>query len=111
MVSDTLTGNILMKIFSSYTTGGSYESQGYGYGPGIGEDYNRIILILSRASGSPVVANAISYGADLVRGGNIREIIKEEFNKANKAGLKEILENINKDSEKNITRGRNNFSS
>lgn len=99
MVSDTLTGNILMKIFSSYTTGGSYESQGYGYGPGIGEDYNRIILILSRASGSPVVANAISYGADLVRG-NIREIIKEEFNKANKAGLKEILENINKDSEK-----------
>jgi glycosyltransferase involved in cell wall biosynthesis len=99
MVSDTLTGNILMKIFSSYTTGGSYESQGYGYGPGIGEDYNRIILILSRASGSPVVANAISYGADLVRG-NIREIIKEEFNKANKAGLKEILENINKDSKK-----------
>ena len=40
MVSDTLTGNILMKIFSSYTTGGSYESQGYGYGPGI----ERIII-------------------------------------------------------------------
>ena len=33
MVTDTLTGNILMKIFSSYTTGGSYESLGYGYGP------------------------------------------------------------------------------
>ncbi len=30
MVTDTLTGNILMKVFSSYTTGGSYESLGYG---------------------------------------------------------------------------------
>lgn len=26
MVMDSLTGNLMMKIFSAYTTGGSYES-------------------------------------------------------------------------------------
>ena len=39
MVTDSLTGNILMKMMSSYCTGGSYEAVGYGYGPGIGEGY------------------------------------------------------------------------
>src|SRR5699024_842237 len=91
MVNDSLTGNILMKVFSSYTTGGSFEAQGYGYGPGIGEGYDRVVLILSRASGTPVVANAISYAGDLVKG-NIKSVIKEEFDKVNKAGLKSILE-------------------
>ena len=99
MINDTLTGNILMKVFSSYTTGGSYESQGFGYGPGIGEDYDRTILILSRASGTPVVANAISYGASLVRG-KVTEIAKEEFAKANKAGLKDLLKSLSKDTKK-----------
>ena len=99
MVTDTLTGNILMKVFSSYTTGGSYESLGYGYGPGIGEGYERVVLILSRASGVPVVANAISYGASLVRG-NLKEVVKSEFEKANKAGLKEILAGLTKDTKK-----------
>ncbi|HHV38082.1 MAG TPA: glycine reductase [Tepidimicrobium sp.] len=99
MVTDTLTGNILMKVFSSYTTGGSYEAQGYGYGPGIGEGYDRTVLILSRASGIPVVANAISYGASLVKG-NIQDITKAEFEKANKAGLKDILEGLTKDTRK-----------
>lgn len=101
MITDTLTGNILMKIFSSYTTGGSYESQGYGYGPGIGEDYNRNVLILSRASGSPVVANAISYGASLVRG-KLNNVAKNEFQLANKSGLKEVLEGLTKEAKKEI---------
>ena len=48
MVCDTLTGNLLMKVFSSFTTGGDYEASGYGYGPGVGEGYERIIMILSR---------------------------------------------------------------
>lgn len=91
MITDTLTGNIIMKMLSSFTTGGNYEALGYGYGPGIGEDYERVILILSRTSGIPVVANAINYGAELVRG-NIKSIIKEEFVEVNKYGLKEILE-------------------
>lgn len=99
MINDTLTGNILMKVFSSYTTGGSYESQGFGYGPGIGENYDRTILIISRASGTPVVANAISYGASLVRG-NVAKVAKEEFEKANKAGLKDILKGLTKDTKK-----------
>lgn len=33
VVTDTLTGNILMKMFSSFTSGGQYEVSGYGYGP------------------------------------------------------------------------------
>ncbi len=99
MITDTLTGNILMKVFSSYTTGGSYESLGYGYGPGIGEGYERTVLILSRASGVPVVANAISYGADLIRG-NVLDVSKAEFKKANKAGLKDILKGLTKDTKK-----------
>lgn len=99
MINDTLTGNLLMKVFSSFSTGGSYEAQGFGYGPGIGEDYDRTILILSRASGTPVVANAIGYAASLVRG-NVTKIAKEEFEKANKAGLKDILKGLTKDTKK-----------
>lgn len=99
MITDTLTGNILMKVFSSYTTGGSYESAGYGYGPGIGEDYDRLVLILSRASGIPVVANAISYGAGLVKG-NVKDIATAEFKKANEAGLKDILAGLTKETKK-----------
>ncbi|MDO5690029.1 MAG: glycine/sarcosine/betaine reductase complex component C subunit alpha [Tissierellia bacterium] len=93
MVNDTLTGNLLMKIFSSYTTGGGFEATGYGYGPGIGEDYDRTVLIISRASGYPVIASALQYAGDLVRG-DVKKVAKEEFAKANKAGLKEILANI-----------------
>jgi glycine reductase len=96
MITDTLTGNILIKVFSSYTTGGSYESLGYGYGPGIGEDYNRNILIISRASGAPVIANAINYGARLVKG-NLKEILKTEFEKVNKAGFKDLLKSLTKE--------------
>ncbi|ACA44889.1 glycine reductase [Clostridium botulinum] len=101
MVTDTLTGNLLMKVFSSYTTGGSYEGFGHGYGPGIGEDYERNILILSRASGVPVVANAIEYAKDLVKG-NINKLIKEEFKKANEAKLKDILISIENKEDKKI---------
>ncbi len=96
MITDTLTGNLLMKIFSSYTTGGSYEAMGYGYGPGIGEGYSRSILILSRASGIPVVANAIKYAAQLAEG-NVTDVSKTEFEKCNKAGLKDILKGLVKD--------------
>ena len=99
MLQDTLTGNILMKMFSAFTTGGDYEASGYGYGPGIGEGYDNTILILSRASGVPVVAGAIKYAADLVRG-NINKVIKEEFEAVNKAGLKNILDFLNKGSKK-----------
>jgi hypothetical protein len=93
MVTDTLTGNIMMKVFSSFTTGGSYEASGFGYGPGIGEDYDRTILILSRASGLPVVANALSYAKDLSKG-KLAEKCSNEFANAKKAGLIKILESL-----------------
>lgn len=90
VVTDTLTGNMLIKLFSSFTSGGSYETVGYGYGPGIGEGYDRNVLILSRASGVPVIANALSYGFNVVNGG-INNITKEEFAKLNKLNWKQYL--------------------
>lgn len=93
MVTDTLTGNLLMKVFSSFNTGGDFEAQGYGYGPGIGEDYDRRVLILSRASGSPVVANALKYAYDIVKG-EVNEVARNEFKSAIKAGLDKEIEAI-----------------
>lgn len=85
VICDTLTGNILMKLFSSYTSGGNYETTGYGYGPGIGEEARHLIAIISRASGTPVVADALCYCAAMVRN-DISKIQKEEIEKAKKAG-------------------------
>ncbi len=90
MVTDTLTGNVLMKVFSAYTSGGDYETLGYGYGPGVGEGYDKIVLILSRASGAPVVANAIQYGAEVAMG-KLLEKTAAEFTAANAAGLKDLF--------------------
>ncbi|PID28282.1 MAG: glycine reductase [Candidatus Cloacimonadota bacterium] len=90
MVCDTLTGNLLMKMFSSFTTGGSYEASGYGYGPGIGENFDSVISIISRASGAPVICEALRYNADAVSG-KVFDILKKEFDSARKAGLDEIL--------------------
>ncbi|WAW14528.1 glycine/sarcosine/betaine reductase complex component C subunit alpha [Peptostreptococcus equinus] len=92
MVTDSLTGNLLMKMFSSFNTGGDFEAQGYGYGPGVGEDYDRRVLILSRASGSPVVANALKYAYDVVKG-DISEVARKEYKEAIKCCFdKEISE-------------------
>jgi hypothetical protein len=96
MVTDTLTGNILMKVFSSYTTGGSYESLGYGYGPGVGEGYSRIILILSRASGAPVIARSIEYAAGLARG-KLVQVTAREMAAVKKAGLETLLAGVRKE--------------
>ena len=90
MVMDSLTGNVMIKMLSSFTTGGSYEATGYGYGPGIGPGYDKLILIISRASGAPLVANALEFAAELVKG-NVFGVAKEEFAKAEKAGLSSIL--------------------
>lgn len=95
MVTDTLTGNLLMKIFSSFTTGGSYEAFGYGYGPGVGEDFPMIICILSRASGAPVVAKAIRYAADAAQG-KIGTKVEAEMKAAKKAGLEDQLTAVKK---------------
>lgn len=93
MVMDSLTGNLMIKIFSSYTTGGSYESLGYGYGPGIGENFDKLILIISRASGQPLIEGAMKFAGDLVKG-NCLQVAKDEFERAKKAGLDAILGEI-----------------
>ena len=90
MVMDSLTGNVMMKMLSAYTTGGGYEASGWGYGPGIGMGFDKLILIVSRASGVPVVSNAILYGAELVKG-RMPDLAKAEFKKAESAGLGRIL--------------------
>jgi len=91
LVTDPLTGNVLIKMLSAYTTGGSFESSGYGYGPGIGKGYEKLILIISRASGAPLIANALEFAAQLVRG-KVFDVAREEFAKAEKAGLNKLLE-------------------
>lgn len=90
MVTDTLTGNVLMKVFSAYTSGGDYETLGYGYGPGVGEGYDKIVLILSRASGAPVAANAIKFAAEVAQGQLLVQTAAE-FTSANAAGLKDLF--------------------
>ena len=90
MVTDSLTGNLLMKIFSAYTTGGNYEISGYGYGPGLGEGFNHIINIISRSSGAAVIAGAIEYTSAMVKG-RVLTIADQEFSAAKEAGLLELL--------------------
>lgn len=89
VVCDSLTGNLLMKLFSAYSSGGNYETVGAGYGPGIGRNYERNICIISRASGAPVITNALEYAYELAKG-KLGKISQTEYQKADQAGLKPI---------------------
>ena len=93
MVCDSLTGNLLIKIFASYTTGGNYETVGYGYGPGVGEGYDKLVNIVSRASGAPLICEALRY-CSLCAKNDILKLAGEEYKKANAAGLKSIVGKI-----------------
>ena len=90
LVCDSLTGNVLIKMMSAYCTGGSFEAVGAGYGPGIGKGYEKLIHIISRASGAPLITNALLYAAQMVRG-KVFQVAKGEFAAAEKAGLDKIL--------------------
>ncbi|MBQ9573952.1 MAG: glycine reductase [Synergistaceae bacterium] len=92
-VTDTLTGNVLVKMFSSFTTGGSYEATGWGYGPSCGEGWNNVVSIVSRASGAPVIANALAFTAKVIQGG-LPAKVAEELKAARKAGLDEEIEGL-----------------
>lgn len=93
VVCDSLTGNILMKLFGAYTTGGSFESTGYGYGPGIGDGEKSNICIVSRASGGPVIANALQYAFEMAKG-NLIQVSQNEYAAAKKAKLADIREGL-----------------
>lgn len=90
MVCDSLTGNLLMKMFSSFNSGGSYETLGYGYGPGIGEGFERNVFIISRASGSPVIANALKYAYDTCKH-NIQDVRNAVYKAAKNAKLSDVI--------------------
>lgn len=97
MTMDSLTGNVMMKVFGAYGSGGNYEAIGYGYGPGVGEGYDRIVSIISRASGANVIAGAIGY-AGVCAYGKLTDKVDDEFYKARLAGLDKIIGEIrNKD--------------
>jgi len=93
MVCDSLTGNLLIKIFASYTTGGNYETVGYGYGPGVGEGYDKLVNIVSRASGAPLICEALRY-CSLCAKNDLIAIAADEYKKANAAGLRDIVGKI-----------------
>jgi len=99
MVCDSLTGNLLVKTFASFTTGGNYETVGAGYGPGIGENYDKLVNIVSRSSGAPLIAEALKYCA-ICAENSVLSIAKDEFTAANRAGLKEAINNVIKKVEK-----------
>jgi len=90
MVMDSLTGNVMIKVFSAFSSGGGYESSGDGYGPGVGEKYGKVVNIISRASGAPVVAGALLYAAEAARG-NLPDVAAAEFAAAKKAGLGDLF--------------------
>lgn len=94
-VTDTLTGNVLMKLFSSFTTGGSYESTGWGYGPSVGEGWPHVISIISRASGAPVIAKALGFTAAVAAAG-LPSLVQKELKSAREAGLEALLDGFRK---------------
>jgi betaine reductase len=93
LVCDTLTGNVLVKMFSTFTTGGQYESVGWGYGPSAGEGWGKIVSIVSRASGAPVIAASLALTAKVVRGG-LPRLVAEELKAARAAGFDAVLEEL-----------------
>ena len=93
MVCDTLTGNVLMKLFSSFLTGGSYEASGSGYGPCAGKAMTDVVAIVSRASGAPVIAAALAYAAQSAQT-HLKDLCLAEMQAAEKAGLQAILDSF-----------------
>lgn len=92
-VCDTLTGNVLTKVFGAFTTGGDYEAMGWGYGPSVGENWTKVVSIISRASGSPVIAQAIAYTAQAIRG-KLPQKVASELARARACGFEEELKNL-----------------
>ncbi len=72
MVCDTLTGNLLIKLWSAGFSGGDVETMGCGYGVGLGPHQQSVICIISRASGIATIANAMQFCAKMAK----REVIK-----------------------------------
>lgn len=92
-VCDTLTGNVLAKVFAAFTTGGGYEALGWGYGPSVGDGWKKVVSIISRASGAPVIAGALEYTAQAIRG-DLPGKVAAELANARNAGFEEELKGL-----------------
>lgn len=94
MVCDSLTGNLMVKMFSAFNSGGNYESTGAGYGPGLPtslQDSVNLINIISRASGAPQILQALKFCANSATH-KIMKINKLELENAIKAGLNNLFD-------------------
>ena len=60
------------------------------------ENMDKIVMILSRASGIPVVEGAIQYAVEMVRG-NLFKIAKEEFQHLRTLGFDDLIAKATKD--------------
>jgi betaine reductase len=92
-VCDSLTGNVLTKILSAFTTGGGYEALGWGYGPSVGIGWGKVISIISRASGESVIAGALGFTARMVKN-RLPSVVEEELSFARTAGLDGVLASL-----------------
>ena len=59
------------------------------------QDFDKLVMIVSRASGAPVIAGAMEFATNLINH-DWKKIVKDEWKKAEKAGLKSILDEIKK---------------
>lgn len=93
MVCDSLTGNLLVKLWSASQSGGHVETVGCGYGVGLGLEQKNPIVIISRASGIPVIAEAMRFCGKIVAG-NVMQRWQDEWQSANQSGLNDILKEL-----------------
>ena len=56
------TGDLCNGRVSSFTTGGSFEATGFGYGPGIGEGYEQLVMIVATILFLIVGVGLIGFG-------------------------------------------------
>ena len=89
MVCDSLTGNVLIKMLSSFTTGGTSSPPATAMAPASAGAMTTGAYHLPCLR-RPLIANALSFADELVRGG-VQKIAKAEFALADKAGLEELL--------------------
>ncbi|WP_000785573.1 glycine/sarcosine/betaine reductase complex component C subunit alpha [Escherichia coli] len=90
MVCDTLTGNLLIKLFSAGLSGGDMETLGRGYGIGLGPDHTSLIGIISRASGPATIAQALLFCARMAHN-QLMAYWKQRWQQARSCGIEQIL--------------------
>lgn len=90
MVCDTLTGNLLIKLFSAGQSGGEVETLGSGYGIGLGPEQKAAIGIISRASGPATIASALCFCAQMAQ----RQLMaywQRRWQQARACGIEDLL--------------------